>query len=138
MPNKESTSEPRDRELTGVCFKNLNKRADKHPDWIGKATLQGKPYEVALWEKTSLRNGELFFSMSFRPDWDDNDIDPSLRELYHIGEDLFRLGCWVHEAHSERDPEQKLKKVLDALNQAHKALSKFAPPLNVTTLPATI
>lgn len=126
------------KELGGVVFKNGAKIAERQPDWLGRCTIEGQAYSVALWEKESQRTGVPFMSMSFRKDWDDDDIDPSLREFYRLGEGLHRLGCWMHEAHSERDPEQKLKKVLATLNQAHEELSKIAPPLNVTTIPATI
>lgn len=126
------------KELGGVVFRNGGKVSDKHPDWVGRCTIKGQAYSVALWEKESQRTGVPFMSLSFRTDWGDDDIDPGLREFYRLGEELFRLGCWMHKAHSERDPERKLKKVLSLLNQAHKELSAIAPPLNTLTLPPTL
>jgi len=43
-------------------FPNDKKTKDNQPDWRGKITLDGKDYDIALWNKTSARSGTSFLS----------------------------------------------------------------------------
>ena len=36
------------KDMTGVLFKNNSKETDKHPDYTGKATVDGKEYQMDL------------------------------------------------------------------------------------------
>jgi len=64
-PDTQMQEEDR-RELGGVAFSNGAKVSEKHPDWVGKCTIKGQTYSVALWNKNSQRTGVPFVSMSFR------------------------------------------------------------------------
>ena len=37
------------KELSGRTFKNLNKTEDKHPDYSGSCTIDGKVYRMVSW-----------------------------------------------------------------------------------------
>jgi DNA-dependent RNA polymerase auxiliary subunit epsilon len=45
------------RENTGVLYLNYSSNP-KAPKWTGMATIGGNKYQVAAWEKKSLKNGE--------------------------------------------------------------------------------
>jgi uncharacterized protein (DUF736 family) len=61
------------RNNNGVLFKNDRKEEDRHPDYKGKAMVDGKNYELAAWVKTS-KSGNKFMSLSFKPsEKQDND-----------------------------------------------------------------
>lgn len=47
----------------GVAFQN-KKTSDKQPDYKGKAIIDGKEKEVAIWVKKD-KNGKDYFSISF-------------------------------------------------------------------------
>ena len=49
---------------TGAIFKNLNKKADNQPDYIGKVNVNNKDMEIALWVRTSLK-GLKYMSVCF-------------------------------------------------------------------------
>jgi len=38
-----------------VLFPNEKKSKDKQPDWRGKIRIEGKDYEIVMWNKTSSR-----------------------------------------------------------------------------------
>ena len=66
--------EPKDN--TGTAFLNEKKaellkaedvRADKQPDYKGKALIDGKEYWQSIWIKTSIKTGQKFLSQSFTP-----------------------------------------------------------------------
>ena len=48
-------------------FKNTNKREDKQPDFTGNLEIDGKPYQIAMWDKGKDKNGNTFYSLSFSP-----------------------------------------------------------------------
>jgi hypothetical protein len=48
-----------------ILFRNFAKKTADHPDLKGTATIDGKPYEVAAWEKHGKR--AKFFSVRFTP-----------------------------------------------------------------------
>ena len=43
-----------------LIFKNDKKNSDTHPDWKGQININGKNYDIALWEKEG--NKGKFFS----------------------------------------------------------------------------
>jgi hypothetical protein len=52
------------RELSGVLFKNDKKTTAKHPDYKGRATIDGQEFYLSAWIKEG-RNGK-FMSLSFK------------------------------------------------------------------------
>lgn len=48
----------------GSISKNKRKEQDKHPDYRGSATIEGKQYWVSAWIKH--KDGESFLSMSYQ------------------------------------------------------------------------
>lgn len=51
------------KELTGVMFKDNQKKNTKGPDWRGEFLLNGVPHELAAWEKEGGRGTFLSFQM---------------------------------------------------------------------------
>ena len=50
---------------SAILFPNFKKKAAKHPDFTGSATVDGVKYDLSAWEKQG-RRGK-FFSLSFKP-----------------------------------------------------------------------
>jgi uncharacterized protein (DUF736 family) len=51
----------------GVVFKNDKKGNEKAPDYKGTIDIEGKEFEIALWVRTSQKDGSKFFSTSQQP-----------------------------------------------------------------------
>ena len=49
---------------TGAIFKNDYKKTEQHPDYKGKAMIDGKAKDVAVWLNES-QNGKQYFSIKF-------------------------------------------------------------------------
>ena len=49
---------------TGAIFKNDYKKTEQHPDYKGKAMIDGKAKDVAVWLNES-QNGKKYFSVKF-------------------------------------------------------------------------
>ena len=49
---------------TGALFKNDKKANDKHPDYKGKAVVDGVEKEIAIWVRES-KTGTKYFSLMF-------------------------------------------------------------------------
>jgi uncharacterized protein (DUF736 family) len=49
---------------TGALFKNDKKATENHPDYTGKAIIEGQLYNLAAWVKTS-KTGTKYMSLSF-------------------------------------------------------------------------
>ena len=49
---------------TGAIFKNDYKKTEQHPDYKGKAMIDNKAKDVAVWLNES-QNGKKYFSMKF-------------------------------------------------------------------------
>lgn len=69
------------RDLSGVLFKNTDKKTPKHPDYQGDATIDGTTYKLAAWIKEG-KKGK-FMSLAFsiprgneRPKAKAEDSDP--------------------------------------------------------------
>lgn len=54
------------RDNSGSVFENDRKEKDTHPDFTGKAMVNGVMYWASLWVKESRDGGE-FFSLAFKP-----------------------------------------------------------------------
>lgn len=50
----------------GTLGRNKRREKDTHPEYSGQCTIAGVDYWVSGWVKTSGRDGEKFFSLSFR------------------------------------------------------------------------
>jgi len=48
----------------GAIFKNDYKKTEQHPDYKGKAMIDGKAKDVAVWLNES-KNGKKYFSIKF-------------------------------------------------------------------------
>jgi hypothetical protein len=48
----------------GSISKNKRKEQDKHPDYRGSATIEGKQYWISAWIKQ--KDGESFLSMNYQ------------------------------------------------------------------------
>jgi hypothetical protein len=53
-----------DNNNSGALFKNQKKDTDKHPDYTGVATVDGKEYRISSWIKKS-KAGTAFMSIAF-------------------------------------------------------------------------
>ena len=60
------------RDMTGVLFKNNHKKNKKHPNYTGKATVDGKEYQISSWVNISSK-GNKFMSITFRPPREEQD-----------------------------------------------------------------
>jgi uncharacterized protein (DUF736 family) len=49
---------------SGALFKNDKKATDNHPDYTGKAIIEGQQYNLSAWVKTS-KTGTKYMSLSF-------------------------------------------------------------------------
>lgn len=52
----------------GALFRNTKAEKPSHPSHTGTCEIDGKRYRIAAWVKTSEKTGEKYFSLSFRPD----------------------------------------------------------------------
>ncbi len=52
------------RELSGVLFKEHDKKNERGPDYTGSATIAGTAYRIAAWIKTGAKGGK-FMSLAF-------------------------------------------------------------------------
>ena len=69
------------KDMTGVLFKNKRKESDKHPDYTGKAMVDGYEYQLSAWIKTPAKGGDKFMSIAIRPKDDGLDDERPGREL---------------------------------------------------------
>jgi len=61
-----STSSKPTYDNSGILFKNRDKETDRHPDYKGDATIEGRPYWLSAWVKDGRKGGK-FLSISLRP-----------------------------------------------------------------------
>lgn len=57
-------SQQYDDELRGTLWKNDRKENDRHPDYKGRAQIDGQTYWLAAWLRTPKRGGDKFLSIS--------------------------------------------------------------------------
>lgn len=50
---------------SGALFKNAKKETEKHPDYTGKALVNGKEMQISAWINTS-KNGTKYMSLNFQ------------------------------------------------------------------------
>lgn len=53
-----------DDELRGVLFPEREKKSDRHPDFTGTVTVEGKEYRVAAWKRATKSDGRPFLSFT--------------------------------------------------------------------------
>ncbi len=53
------------RDMSGILFKNDRKEKDSHPDYTGRATIDGVEYFMSAWIKDGAKGK--FMSFSFKP-----------------------------------------------------------------------
>lgn len=51
---------------SGALFRNERKERENHPDYTGKAMIEGVEYWVSAWVKET-RDGKKYFSMAYKP-----------------------------------------------------------------------
>jgi uncharacterized protein (DUF736 family) len=51
---------------SGALFKNERKEQPNHPDYTGKALIEGVEYWVSAWVK-EMKDGRKYFSMAYKP-----------------------------------------------------------------------
>lgn len=61
------------RDNSGALFKNDYKEKDLHPDYKGKALINGIELEIGAWIKKD-KNGKNFFSLSFNSKYEKAEI----------------------------------------------------------------
>lgn len=54
------------RDNNGALFRNERKERENHPDYTGKAMIEGVEYWVSAWVKET-RDGKKYFSMAYKP-----------------------------------------------------------------------
>jgi len=57
----------RDRNNSGVLFKNDRKEKDMHPDYRGNVTVDDVDYYINAWIRTSKKDGGKFMSLAIQP-----------------------------------------------------------------------
>ena len=62
------------RDLSGVLFKNDDKKTEKHPDYQGEALIGGQKYRLSAWIKAG-KKGK-FMSLAFSVPRDGNPSKP--------------------------------------------------------------
>ena len=58
-------SEPQNNDLRGYLYKNKNKTRSDQPDFIGKATVEGKVWSASAWENKDKKTGETYLKLSY-------------------------------------------------------------------------
>lgn len=53
-----------DNELSGVLFRNENRKTDKHPEYNGSATINGDEYYMNAWVNET-KAGKKYFKIKF-------------------------------------------------------------------------
>ena len=74
------------KDMTGVLFKNNSKETDKHPDYTGKATVDGKEYQISSWVNTSSK-GNKYMKLTFQ-----SPKDAQKAELHHLEREFSLTG----------------------------------------------
>jgi len=62
-----SKQEAKDRDNSGVLFRNDRKTEEKHPDYTGTVTIMSEKWRLAGWIKKS-KAGRSYLSLSVQPD----------------------------------------------------------------------
>jgi uncharacterized protein (DUF736 family) len=52
---------------SGKLAKNPNKSTERHPDYIGEASLDGNEFRLAGWKRTAKTSGKEFISVKIEP-----------------------------------------------------------------------
>lgn len=57
--------EKKEKDNSGVLFKNKEKKTEKHPDYNGSAIIHGQHYYMSAWINES-KKGEKYMSFAFK------------------------------------------------------------------------
>ena len=52
---------------SGAIFKNERKEKESHPDYKGKAKINGQEFEIAAWINEAKSTGKKYMALSFKP-----------------------------------------------------------------------
>lgn len=55
-----------EKDNNGAAFKNKNRETENHPNYTGKAIVNGVPVWVSVWVKEPQAGGEKYLSMAFK------------------------------------------------------------------------
>jgi len=66
-------------DMTGSLFRVEEKQSDRHPDFTGKALVNGTMLRVAAWENTS-KAGERYLGLRFSEWKERDDLKPDSQE----------------------------------------------------------
>ena len=121
------------KEMGGVAFTNGGRISDKQPDWVGKCTIKGRAYSIALWSKNSQRTGVPMMTMSFREDFG-ADYDPKWYETDSLVNDLLSVTQRVRKAMDVSGaPKQALSSAFKSLIKAEEELYAVVSPERTST-----
>lgn len=66
--NKNKMSNKQHKDNSGALFQNDKATNPKAPTYKGKATVEGKAYDIAGWKQTT-RDGKTYLSIKFQEPW---------------------------------------------------------------------
>ena len=52
---------------SGALFRNDNRETEKHPEYTGNITIEGKEYYLSAWVNESARTGQKYFAIKATP-----------------------------------------------------------------------
>ena len=55
-----------DNKNSGALFRNEKRETEKHPEYTGKITIEGKDYYLSAWVN-EMRNGQKYFAIKATP-----------------------------------------------------------------------
>ena len=64
LRDREGEAMREQRDMSGVLFRDHDKKSERAPDYTGTAMIAGTAYRIAGWIKTA-KNGRKFFSLAF-------------------------------------------------------------------------
>lgn len=52
---------------SGALFRNDKRETEKHPDYTGNITIEGKEFYLSAWVNESARTGQKYFALKATP-----------------------------------------------------------------------
>ena len=56
-----------DKNNSGALFRNDKRETEKHPDYTGNITIEGKEFYLSAWVNESARTGQKYFALKATP-----------------------------------------------------------------------
>ena len=56
-----------DNKNSGVLFRNDKRETEKHPEYTGNITIEGKEFYLSAWVNESARTGQKYFAIKATP-----------------------------------------------------------------------